>query len=436
MVTSGGDRYAIPQVSLLELVRLEGAQARKGIEMIHGVPVYRLRGHLLPLVHLKRELKSTADAQRQVGPQAKETSSGEELDFSLARQKHQQWLGRLRDFLDGKTSMTVDQAGSHKECAVGKWLYSTGLKEFGDIPEIQELEKTHAGFHALVRNIVTLKTTGRHAQAEQEFGDVKPTSAKIVDQLNVAEKKALVSRNVNMVVLQADDRQFGLVVDEINDTEEIVVKPLGKQLKGIPTFAGATIMGDGQVALILDVLGLAQRANVVSEVRDRGVGEKSSEKEARHDDGESLLLLRGPDGGRMAIPLSLVARLEEFNRSSVERAEGRYVVQYRGQILPLIELSTALSECGRQFSSSGPSVPGAEAEKIQVVVYTDQGRSIGLVVDRIQDIAHERVKTQRRTGRQGTVGSMVVQGRVTELLDVKGLIQTADPNFFEGPMAA
>ena len=82
---------------------------------------------------------------------------------------------------------------------------------------------------------------------------------------------------VNIVVLQADDRHFGLVVDEINDTEEIVVKPLGKQLKGIPTFAGATIMGDGQVALILDVLGLAQRANVVSEVRDRRVGEKTAE---------------------------------------------------------------------------------------------------------------------------------------------------------------
>ena len=84
-------------------------------------------------------------------------------------------------------------------------------------------------------------------------------------------------RWVNIVVLQADDRHFGLVVDEINDTEEIVVKPLGKQLKGIPTFAGATIMGDGQVALILDVLGLAQRANVVSEVRDRSVGEKTAE---------------------------------------------------------------------------------------------------------------------------------------------------------------
>ena len=311
VVTSGGDRYAIPQVSLLELVRMEGEQARKGIEMIHGAPVYRLRGNLLPLVNLNHELR-------------------------------------------------VEGSGNGSDQGAA----------------------------------------------------------------------------VNIVVLQADDRHFGLVVDEINDTEEIVVKPLGKQLKGIPTFAGATIMGDGQVALILDVLGLAQLANVVSEVRDRGVGEKTAETESRHDDGESLLLLRGPDDGRMAMPLSLVARLEEFARTAVEKAEGRYVVQYRGQILPLIHLSSALTDRRQQPRNPGPSEPGAADEKIQVVVYTDQGRSVGLVVDRILDIAHQAVKIQKHSGRQGTLGSMVVQGRVTELLDVKGIITTADPNFFSEAVAA
>jgi two-component system chemotaxis sensor kinase CheA len=332
-VTTGGDRYAIPQVSLLELVRLEGEQARKGIEMIHGAPVYRLRGKLLPLAYLNQ----------QIG---------------------------------------VGEGGN------------------GSSPPVPQGRATFSGGGSDVEQ----QTAGRSA--------------------------------ANIVVLQADDRRFGLVVDEINDTEEIVVKPLGKQLKGISTFAGATIMGDGQVALILDVLGLAQRANVVSEARDRGMGEKATETEARHDDGESLLLLRGPDDGRMAIPLSLVARLEEFNRGTIEKAAGRHVVQYRGQILPLIHLSSALPERRQQPHSSGPSEPGAEGEKIQVVVYTDQGRSVGLVVDRILDIAHENGKIQKHTGRQGTLGSMVVQGRVTELLDVKGIIQSADPSFFEEPMAA
>jgi two-component system chemotaxis sensor kinase CheA len=83
-----------------------------------------------------------------------------------------------------------------------------------------------------------------------------------------------------------------------------------------------------------------------------------------------------------------------------------------------------------------PSEPGGENEKIQVVVYTDQGRSVGLVVERILDIAHERVKIQKHSGRQGTLGSLVVQGRVTELLDVKGIIQAADPSFFEEAVTA
>jgi chemotaxis protein histidine kinase CheA len=430
IVTSGGDRYAIPQVSLLELVRLEGEQARKGVEMIHGAPVYRLRGHLLPLVYLRRELRGGVAA-----PGEPDTSA-ELPDFAMVRSKHQQWFGRVRQFLDGKTALTVEQAGSHKDCALGKWLYSTGLKEYGDIPEMLELEKTHAGFHALVKQIVTAKNAGHHAQAEQEFEHVKPTSAKIIELLTAVEKKVLKSQNVNIVVLQADDRQFGLMVDEINDTEEIVVKPLGKQLKGIATFAGATIMGDGRVALILDVLGLAQRAHVVSEVRDRGVGEKTAEAESRHEEGESLLLLRGPDDGRMAMPLSLVARLEEFNRSSVETAEGRDVVQYRGQILPLVHLSSALPERRRQGRSLEASEPGGENEKIQVVVYTDHGRSVGLVVDRILDITNEKVTGRTKVGREGTLGSVVVQGRVTELLDVKGIIQAADPSFCQEPVAA
>ena len=135
---------------------------------------------------------------------------------------------------------------------------------------------------------------------------------------------------MNIVVLQAEERQFGLVVDAINDTEEIVVKPLGKQLKGIKTFAGATIMGDGRVALILDVLGLAQPGNVVGESRERTMaGEQAA---AGRDAGkETMLLLHcGPDG-RVAMELSLVARLEEFKAAAIEKAGDCDVVQYRGQ---------------------------------------------------------------------------------------------------------
>src|SRR5262249_38872569 len=134
---------------------------------------------------------------------------------------------------------------------------------------------------------------------------------------------------VNIVVLQADDRHFGLVVDAIHDTEEIVVKPLQKQLKGISAFAGATILADGRVAMIVDVLGLAQKANVITGVRERALSERPSGITEPTADRQTVLLFATQDGGRMAIPLSLVDRLEEFPRSSIERVGPQEVVQYR-----------------------------------------------------------------------------------------------------------
>lgn len=305
IVTTASDRYAIPQVSLLELVRMEGEYARKGLEMVNGAPVYRLRGKLLPLVYLSRELSPQAECD--------------------------------------PTAITAPPSN-------------------GDVPAI------------------------------------------------------------NIVVLRADDRQFGLVVDEINDTEEIVVKPLGKQLKSINTYAGATIMGDGKVALILDVLGLAQRANVVNELRDRAVVE-TEEKHARSlsaaGQRKAALLFQHGENGRIAIELSLIARLEEFSRDAVEIAADQEVVQYRGQVMPLVHVSDIL-ESTRQKKSTPRS------ESLQVVVYTHNGRSVGLVVDRILDIVEEAFVLQPQSGRKGILGSAIIQKRVTDILDLPGLIAAAD----------
>jgi two-component system chemotaxis sensor kinase CheA len=307
IVTSGGDRYAIPQISLLELVRLDGEDAQKGIETIQGVPVHRLRGRLLPLVYLNRELK-----------------------------------------------------------------------------------------------------------VEDEAPDLSKLPA------------------VNIVVLQADERQFGLVVDEINDTEEIVVKPLGKQLKGIKTFAGSTIMGDGRVALILDVLGVAQTSNVVSESRERALSDKERHVASTNGERQTMLLFQcGPDG-RMAMDLSLVARLEEFKPEMVECAGDAQVVQYRGQIMPLLRVSDVLGDNGNGHAYGKRDLNTT----LQVVVYSEQGRSVGLVVDRILDIVEETIVPQQPSKREGLLGSAVIQQRVTDLLDVRGFVRTANPDFFEAPVAA
>lgn len=288
VVTSGRERFAIPQVSLLELVRLEGEAARKGIERIHDTTFYRLRGNLLPLVFLNRAL---------------------------------------------------------------------------DLPATDDVNEV-----------------------------------------------------VNIVVLQADDRPFGLVVDGICDTEEIVVKPLGKELKGLNAFAGATIMGDGRVALILDVLGIAQQSNVVgASSRERALVDKSTAEKDTGTPPETLLLFRVGADTRMAIPLSMVARLEELPRTSIESAGGCDVVQYRGAILPLIELNRELG--------GGAS---ATEDSLQVIVYTENGRSVGFVVDQILDVVEETITVRRKAHRSGVLGSAVVQGRVTDLLDVHGVINSME----------
>jgi two-component system, chemotaxis family, sensor kinase CheA len=199
-------------------------------------------------------------------------------------------------------------------------------------------------------------------------------------------------------------------------------------------------MGDGRVALILDVVGLAQMANVVSGVRGRALTEKApgaSEESAvnRH----SLLLFATTDGSRMAIPLAEVARLEEFPRSSLERVGASDVVQYRGEILPLLNVTQELRRLARGDRSRGRSNPSGHSrgsgyttdspanDATQVVVYAGGGRRVGLVVASILDIVEEEIVIRSEANRPGVLFTAVVQGRVTEFLDVSGISGSTAP---------
>jgi two-component system chemotaxis sensor kinase CheA len=297
VVSSGGERYAIPQLSLLELVRLEGEQARGGIEQLHGAPVYRLRGRLLPIVSLAAELGHDEVTDRDV---------------------------------------------------------------------------------------------------------------------------------TNIVVLQADGHQFGLVVDEITDTQEIVVKALGSHLKDVSLFAGATIMGDGKVALILDVLGIAQRARVVSESRERSAA--AEDVALTTVDRRRTLLVVGLGGRRRAaLDLAQVARLEEFPADALEWAGSREVVQYRGGILPLVRLADAMGIARH--------VP--DAETLEVVVHRAvDGREIGLVVSEILDIVEQELELDTDETRPGLLGSALVQGRVTDVVDADDVIASLVPLATPEPVGA
>jgi two-component system chemotaxis sensor kinase CheA len=175
----------------------------------------------------------------------------------------------------------------------------------------------------------------------------------------------------NIVVLQAGDHKFGLVVDGVNDSHEIVVKPLGHYLRGTGIFAGATILGDGRVALILDVPGLAVNADVHPVTTDQSAGNDRT----REDDVETtepLLLFAADDETRMAVPLAQVARLEEFAWSSIDRSGGRQAVQYHGATLPLADFGSLFPTCNRRALHT----PGAP---LRTLVYGKSGRQIGVV---------------------------------------------------------
>jgi two-component system chemotaxis sensor kinase CheA len=300
MVSSGGERYAIPQASLSELVRLDHAQARPGVEMVHDAPVYRLRGTLLPLVFLNGVLK-------------------------------------------------------------------------------------------------------------------------------LGEPEAGVDQTINIVVLQADGKQFGLVVDAINDSKDIVVKPLGKHLKGLTAFAGATILGDGAVALILDVVGISQCVNFVAGARQRPhvIGAVAAPKSTAAR--QALLICRYGGQRRVAIPLALVARLEKFDVAAVETSRGQEVIQYHGEILPLICLSDALG---------GEPKEASTGERPAVVVVGEDGRSVGMLVDQIVDIveADGRVQNDSRGGY--FTASAVVQGRITDVLDVCAVMESVGQTYSKRSAAA
>jgi two-component system chemotaxis sensor kinase CheA len=219
-----------------------------------------------------------------------------------------------------------------------------------------------------------------------------------------------------LVVVRADDRRFGMLVDGLRDSVEIVVKPLGRHLGGLDVFAGATILGDGCVAAIVDVVGLAHRAGITNV--DPGRGDVGSEAPVPAADTASLLVFSDPSGARMAVPLAAVDRLEAFPQASVQRSGADDVVRYGDLILPLARLDELLVERRRE-----PRYPGEEMpDDLQVLVHRDGEALLGVVVGRIIDVVDRPLELQPAT-RAGVRGTMIVDGRVTEILDLPALLE-------------
>ncbi len=226
--------------------------------------------------------------------------------------------------------------------------------------------------------------------------------------------RRLVDEAINIVVLKAEDTAFGLVVDEINDTQEIVVKALGKQLKSLNWYVGATIMGDGKIALIFDVVGLAKLAKVLMPPQERPKLEAGSSATLREV--QQLLLFRAGRFAGLVLDLSFVARLEEIAWSRLEYAAGEPVVRYREALLPLVWLSDLLE---------GASASGSRPVSLQVIVFSEDDRHIGLVVDEIVDILDDVVTHRQASTRFGLLASGVAGDRLVDFVDLDAIRKVA-----------
>jgi two-component system chemotaxis sensor kinase CheA len=287
IVEAGGDRFAIPQLSVVELVRAR-ANSEHRIERIKDTAVLRLRNKLLPLMHLKKLLK---------------------ID-------------------DGSSS-------------------------------------------------------------DPENGFI--------------------------VVTQVGSQTFGIVVDGVFHTEEIVVKPMSTKLRHIDMFSGNTILGDGAVIMIIDPNGIAKALGASGNASRELADENASHHAASGEQLTSLLVFRAGTNQPKAVPLGLVTRLEEIAADKIELSNGRYMVQYRDQLMPLVQME------GVEIRSSG-SQP--------ILVFADDGRSMGLVVDEIIDIVEERLNIEVAGSGSGILGSAVIKGQATEVIDVGHFLPMAFADWF------
>ncbi len=287
IVEAAGDRFAIPQLSVVELVRARSNSEHR-IERIKDTPVLRLRNKLLPLMHLKKLLK---------------IDDGAEID-----------------------------------------------------PE-----------------------------------------------------------NGFIVVTQVGSQTFGIVVDGVFHTEEIVVKPMSTKLRHIGMFSGNTILGDGAVIMIIDPNGIAQSLGTAAASHSEIADENASMR--AHSDAQrtSLLVFRAGSSQPKAVPLALVTRLEEIAIEKIEFSNGRHMVQYREQLMPLVEIEgVSIRENGVQ----------------PILVFADDGRAMGLVVDEIIDIVEEQLSIEVASTRDGVLGSAVVKGQATEVIDVGHFLPMAFADWF------
>ncbi|MBV9954081.1 MAG: chemotaxis protein CheW [Pseudolabrys sp.] len=224
-----------------------------------------------------------------------------------------------------------------------------------------------------------------------------------------------------IVVIEFGSQIFGLMVDAVFHTEEIVVKPLSSKLRGISLFSGNTILGDGAVIMIIDPNGVAQSlgSRVVTQLAAQEAAlADAAKRDVPAGEATSLLIFRAGSSNPKAVPLSLVTRLEEIDARTIELSNGRHMVQYRGQLMPLVTMDENVR------------IKGEGAQPL--LVFSDGSRAMALVVDEIADIVEERLDVQVQGELPGVLGSAIIKGQATEIIDVGHFLPLAFEDWFRG----
>jgi two-component system, chemotaxis family, sensor kinase CheA len=218
-----------------------------------------------------------------------------------------------------------------------------------------------------------------------------------------------------VVVAQVGAQTFGIIVDRVFDTEEIVVKPVAPILRGTPFYVGNTILGDGSVIMILDPNGLSGAAGQIAS--DSQAAAMDAATGGLDDSKASFLLFQANGKELKAIPLELVSRIESLEAQSIEHVGGRHVVQYRGHLMPLVPF-----DASHQWPNNGQQA---------TLVFSDNNRCMGLAVDRVVDIVRDRMAIELDSERPGLLGSAVIAGKAVDVVDVGHFLTHAFVNWFD-----
>lgn len=349
IIETDGERYAIPQVNLEELLRIPAGQVKERVERVGDAEVVRLRGVLLPLIRL-------ADV-----------------------------IGIKRTYYDPSTD---EMKSDRRETIFDRRGKDSPLFNSGS------------------------------------ESDNNPSNDQYKRPRSIIDRRSAASSALNIVVVSTGSMKYGLIVDRLQDSEEIVIKPLGRHLQQCKGYAGATIMGDGRIALILDVSNLARMAHLTSIDGSDRASEvaKAAEAEIKATlDKQSLLIFKNSEIEHFAVPLNQVERIEKIKRSDIEDLGGKRIMKYRGGSLSLI--------CVDDLAMVQPI---ADHESLLVIVFNIAKRPVGLLaIGPIDAIEVSADIDDTTLSQPGIMGSIIINNQTTMLVNVFEMVQTLFPQWFE-----